>query len=165
MNIVAHGLWGAALTPKKHSKELKWSVFWSIFPDIPFLAVFIPYAIWNYLFVFSDWSDLPKIIFYIYGITHSLIVWGLISVGLLIFKKWRWPILFWLLHILADIPGHTSFQTPFLFPVSEFKFQGLFSWDNYAISTISHLAPLLIILWKFKISPRNCHSGLDPESI
>jgi len=155
MNIVAHGLLGAALTPKKQPKQLRWSIFWSIFPDLPFLTVFIPYSIWNSLFVFSDWSDLPKTIFYIYGITHSLVIWGIVATVLLIFKKWHWPILFWLLHILADIPGHTAFQTPFLFPISDFKFSGLFSWDNYVISTLSHLIPLIIIVSKFSLKPKN----------
>ena len=155
MNIVAHGLWGVALTPKKHFHQIKWAVFWSVFPDLPFLAVFIPYSIWNSLFVFSDWSELPKIIFYIYGISHSLIIWGIVTTVLLIFKKWNWPILFWLLHILVDIPGHTVFQTPFLFPISDFKFSGLFSWDNYVISTLSHLIPLIIIVSKFSLKPKN----------
>lgn len=154
MNIVAHGLWGAALTPKKHFTQIKWAVFWSVFPDLPFLAVFIPYALLNNLLVPMDWSDFPKTIFYIYGVTHSLVIWGLISGGLLIFKKWHWPILFWLLHILTDIPGHTSFQTPFLFPISESRLQGLFSWDNYGISTISHLIPLAIIFSKFSLRPK-----------
>lgn len=151
MNIVAHGLWGAALTPKKQFEKIKWPIFWSIFPDLPFLAFFIPYSILNNIFVYSGWEDFPIPIFYVYGITHSLIIWGLTAFGLLALKKWHWPILFWLLHILADIPGHTSFQTPFLFPVSEFKLSGIFSWDNYAISTISHLVPSIIILWKYNI--------------
>lgn len=154
MNIVAHGLWGAALTPKKQFKAIKWSIFWSVFPDLPFLVVFIPYSILNKVFVFSGWENLPISIFYVYGITHSLIIWGLTASGLLALKKWHWPILFWLLHTLADIPGHTSFQTPFLFPISNFKLTGYFSWDNYAISTLSHLVPLMIIVWKFKLLPK-----------
>lgn len=155
MNIVAHGLWGVALTPKKQFFQIKWSVFWSVFPDLPFLAVFIPYSILNSIFVYSGWEALPISIYYVYGITHSLIIWGLTASGLLAIRKWHWPILFWLLHILADIPGHTSFQTPFLFPVSGLKLTGIFSWDNYAISTLSYLIPLILILWKYKILPRN----------
>ena len=107
------------------------------------------------MFVFSDWSDLPKTIFYIYGITHSLLIWGIVAIVLLLSKKWHWPIIFWLFHILVDIPGHTSFQTPFLFPVSEMALRGIFSWDNYAISTLSHLIPLIIIISKFSLKPKN----------
>lgn len=154
MNIVAHSLWGAALTPKKQFKAIKWSIFWSVFPDLPFLAVFIPYSILNNVFVYSGWEVLPVFIFYIYGATHSLIIWGLAAAGLFVSKKWHWPILFWPLHILSDIPGHISFQTPFLFPISNFKLTGYFSWDNYAISTLSHLVPLMIIVWKFKLLPK-----------
>lgn len=154
MNILAHGLWGAALTPKKQFNQIKWSVFWSVFPDLPFLTVFIPYVLWRGLYLPSDWVDFPKTIFYIYGVTHSLLIWGTVSATLLMLKKWRWPITFWLLHILVDIPGHTVFQTPFLFPISEFKLPGFFSWDNYAISTLSHLIPLIIIISKFSLWPR-----------
>lgn len=154
MNIVAHGLWGVALTPKKHFHQIKWSMFWSVFPDLPFLAVFIPYVLWKGLYSPSDWADLPRTIVHIYSASHSLVIWTVVAAAAFMSKKWRWPMIFWLLHILADIPGHTYFQTPFLFPVSEFKLSGIFSWGNYAISTISHLIPLIIILWKYKILPR-----------
>lgn len=154
MNIVAHGLWGAALTPKKHFSQIKWSVFWSVFPDLLWGVAVVPYFIFHNFRFATDWNSAPQWFYFLYGLGHSLIIWSIISILLLLLKKWHWSMLFWILHILVDIPGHTHFQTPFLFPISNIILTGYFSWDNYAISTLSHLAPLIIIVWKFKLLPK-----------
>lgn len=155
MNILAHGLWGAALTPRKQFKSIKWSIFWSVFPDLVWGSLTLPYWIFNKFRFPGDWDTSPWWFYHLYGFGHSVIIWGSVFIIFsALSKKWRWPLLFWLFHILVDIPGHTSFQTPFLFPISNFKLTGYFSWDNYAISTLSHLVPLMIIVWKFKLLPK-----------
>jgi len=154
MNIVAHGLWGMALTPKKHFHQIKWAVFWSVFPDIFWGVAFIPWLVLQRWQIPSDWSQAPTWFYLLYGTGHSLLVWLGVSLILLILRKWTWPLLFWLLHILTDIPGHTHYQTPFLFPLSGYKVPGIFSWDNFTLNTLSHLIPLLIIISRFSLKPR-----------
>lgn len=154
MNIVAHGLWGVALTPKTQVSSVKWSVFWSVFPDLLWGVVTVPYMMLNSWRFASDWIDAPRWFYFLYGTGHSLIVWGFISVVLLILRKWRWQLLFWLSHILVDIVGHTSFQTPIFFPLSSFTIPGMISWSDYSISTLSHLVPALLIAAKFTLQPK-----------
>lgn len=154
MNIVAHGLWGAALTPKKHFSQIKWSVFWSIFPDIFWGTAFVPWLILQRWQIPSDWSQAPNWFYLLYGISHSLLVWVFVSTILIVVRRWHWTILFWSLHILLDIPGHTQYQTPFLFPFSEYKVPGIFDWSDYTINTLSHLIPLIIVGFKFSLKPR-----------
>lgn len=155
MNIVAHGLWGVALTPKKHFSQMKWAVFWSVFPDIVWGVVFAPWLFLQRWQVPADWPQAPGWFYFLYGTGHSLLVWIGVSVVLLVVGKWRWPLLFWLLHILIDIPGHTRYQTPFLFPLSGYKIPGIFSWNDYAPNTLSHLVSLLIIISRFSLKPKN----------
>lgn len=152
MNIIAHGLWGVALTPKKQLRQIKWSVFWSIFPDLIWGSLTLPYWIFNKFRFPGDWDASPWWFYHLYGFGHSVIIWGstFIFVSVLS-KKWRWLLLFWLFHILVDIPGHTLFQTPFLYPLSTNTFSGLFTWSDYSISTVSHLIPLVIIFLKFSL--------------
>lgn len=151
---MAHGLWGVALTPKNQASQIKWSVFWSIFPDLLWASVTVPYMALNTWKFASDWPDAPKWFYILYGSGHSLLIWGLVSAILLPLKMWRWPILFWVLHILVDILGHTTFLTPILFPLSNFMLPGIFSWSDYSISTLSHLIPVVLIALKFTLKPK-----------
>lgn len=154
MNIVAHGLWGAALTPKKHFRQIKWAVFWSVFPDIFWGVAFVPWLVLQRWQIPADWLQAPGWFYLLYGMSHSLLVWTFVSGILMIIGKWQWPILFWLFHILVDIPGHTHYQTPFLFPFSGYKLPGIFDWSSFTINTLSHLIPLVIIGLKFSLKPR-----------
>lgn len=154
MNIVAHGLWGAALTPQKYFRQIKWAIFWSIFPDILWGSLTVPYWLIRGSFP-TDWFDSPWWFYHLYGFGHSFIIWGgAFIISFLVLKRPYWPILFWLLHILVDIPGHTHFLTPFLYPLSKYAFPGLFTWSDYAISTVSLLVPVIIIFSKFSLKPR-----------
>jgi membrane-bound metal-dependent hydrolase YbcI (DUF457 family) len=80
-----------------------------------------------------------------YNYTHSLVIFliGFIVVNLVInlvryLKDKRdykfyvfWPMLGWLLHILLDIPTHPDFyHTPFLWPVSNYRYTGGIAWSH-----------------------------------
>jgi hypothetical protein len=53
----------------------------------------------------------------------------------------------WLLHILIDIPTHLigHFATPFLWPISNFKINGIAYWREPIVMIIDII--LLIIVW------------------
>jgi hypothetical protein len=153
MNIVAHGLWGVALTPKKKHKRHLEAVFWSVLPDLIWGSVTIPY--WFLFDGFWDFADAPRWFYHLYGMGHSVILWLAISGLLFAVGKFRWPLFFWLLHILSDIPGHTNFATPFLYPVSPYRITGTFSWTDLAPETLSFLIPVAIIAWKYRLAPKS----------
>lgn len=155
MNIIAHGLWGAALTPKNQFHKVKWTVFWSIFPDLVWVTPFIPFLLLTGFRIPLDFASAPIWFFHLYGFGHSLVVWAVMFViGLLLKKKRVLPLLFWLFHILADIPGHTHFTTPFLYPFSTVMVTGFFSWTDLAPGTLSFLIPILLLWKRHKLIPR-----------
>jgi len=79
-----------------------------------------------------DITEFPLYAQNLYNATHSLIVFALIfSLVWLFNRKPLWIMLAWALHILIDIPTHdiTLFPTPFLWPLSQFRFDGI-SWHK-----------------------------------
>ena len=157
MNIIAHGLWGAALAPK-NTRNQKWfnqSIIFSVAPDFIWLIFLIPYLIITKNQIPTGWNYAPKWFFELYGLTHSIIIWLAVFIGSsFIFKKLQWPELFWLFHILLDIPGHTHFTTPFLFPISDFRYKGLFSWESPLLLLLSLLIPIVVLLLKYRVKLR-----------
>ena len=79
-----------------------------------------------------DQSLVPYYVHGLYNITHSLIIAGLVFFLVWLFlKKFYWPLAAWPLHIIVDIPSHSAnfFPTPFLWPISDFTFNGI-GWGN-----------------------------------
>lgn len=84
-----------------------------------------------------------------YDVTHSLPIW------LAVFGLWYylsggvpWAMFGWLVHILVDIPTHTRsfFGTPFLWPFSQYKFDGI-SWGERWFMRLNYGSLLLMYLY------------------
>ena len=77
-------------------------------------------------------KQIPKWVFKLYGITRSIFVLAFVF-SIVYFLLGRIPLylLAWPIHILIDIPTHSRkfLPTPFLWPVSKWKFPGI-SWAN-----------------------------------
>ncbi len=176
MDIFSHGLWTAAvykgtndfvLKPKSKKPLKLWlASFWGIFPDlfsftIPFVWIFVNLALGKFKFadlpgpktaeplVSTKLNGVLELSKSLYNMSHSFIVFALVFGALyLIFRRPFYEMLGWLFHILIDIPTHSYqfFPTPFLWPVSGFKFNG-FGWGNewFMIIDISSLA----LVWGF----------------
>lgn len=164
MDVFAHTLWtnAAARAGNKMSKKkggrfhvhVGWAAFWGVFPD--FFAFTIPFviAIYNALFRgVSFWAMRgPRavaggfdIASYLYQYSHSIVVWAFVFCVVWYFaKRPRYELLGWALHILIDIPSHaiSFYPTPFLFPLSDYRFPYGVSWANtwYMIINYSALA-------------------------
>lgn len=175
MDILAHGLWagsaGKAINLKKKGPlKLKLMVVWGIFPDFFAFSIAFSWMIGSYIFPFIPKLDHigpsnmepatqnGRFIFHLthslYSISHSLIVFFIVF-GLfwLIFRKPVWVMGGWILHILMDIPSHSYdfYPTPFLWPVSDFKINGVhwgtpwFMITNYSLIVITYL---VLYIWK-----------------
>jgi hypothetical protein len=61
----------------------------------------------------------------------------------------------WLLHILVDIPTHSTrfFPTPFLWPISSYEFSGI-GWANPMIFIPNVVLLTSLYVWYFLIRPR-----------
>lgn len=154
MDVFAHTLWTNVVFHAKYHRARKMrylAAFFGVLPDlIGFTPLFIyiilsgrffsgeqfPFEATNWTFGFAEMA---------YNYTHSLVIFliGFIVVNLVInlvryLKDKRdykfyvfWPMLGWLLHILLDIPTHPDFyHTPFLWPVSNYRYTGGIAWSH-----------------------------------
>lgn len=138
MDIVSHGLWGG-LAAGRASRRAYWQAFIiGILPDLLSFGLFtIAYSIG--IVSGPDWRNgrpdiahIPQFVHFMYDITHSLIVFSLAFA--LVWRLRRrpfWPLAAWGVHILVDMPTHSSdfFPTPFLWPLSDYKVPGI-SWGQ-----------------------------------
>lgn len=178
MDVLAHTLWtnagaraGNKLAQKKGKKfhlHVGWTAFWGVVPD--FFAFTIPFIVAIYSIVFTDqtFSSLRPngaptgfdLAAYLYQYSHSLVVWAFTFLVVWFFsKRPRYELLGWALHILIDIPSHAIgfYATPFLFPISEYRFPYGVSWSNkyYMIINYSALAVVWIRIALKKVSKKN----------
>lgn len=127
MDVIAHGLWGGAAFFAQGRKQFLAGILIGMAPDLLSFGVFhVTHPGWLTLRLAGQISGppaltlLPPYVFHAYNITHSLIVWA-VAFFLLwqLTKKPPWLLGAWLLHILCDIPTHSTsyFPTPFLWPL------------------------------------------------
>jgi hypothetical protein len=99
-------------------------------------------------------TEFPRYAQTFYNCTHSLIVFMLVLVVTCIASKRVYlPLLAWGLHILIDIPTHSInlFPTPFLWPLSDFRLDGI-AWSRPVI-LIPNVV-LLIVVYAIWIARR-----------
>lgn len=170
MDILAHTLWanagarGANILTEKKGKKFKispaWTGFFGVAPD--FFAFTAPFLIWFWRIIFgpASWSDFGRhhlenssgfdLASYLYQWSHSLVIFAIVFVLVwVIYKRPRYELLGWLLHILIDIPSHSIdfYPTPFLFPISEYRFPYGVSWGNSVFMIVNY--SLLALVWGY----------------
>lgn len=127
MDIFAHGLWSYAIF---HRKKYVWlAVLFGLLPDFLSFGIIFVMNLFNGNFQRGPpaISSLPEWLFAAYNMTHSFVMF--IFVFVLVYlttKKWLWALTAWGIHILIDIPTHSTrfFPTPFLWPLSDYVFDG-----------------------------------------
>ncbi len=172
MDIFAHALWAGAGAQKlneslekrgKTKVSILWSAFWGIFPDL--FAFSIPSVLTLYALLvgtttFQKLSERGPhlqpdnqafdLAHNLYQYSHSLIIFFVVfGVVWFIFKRPRLEMLGWLLHILIDIPSHSInfFPTPFLFPLSNYRFPYGIAWSNQIFMIVNYSLLLLVFLY------------------
>jgi hypothetical protein len=160
MDFASHALWGGISFGRHSRNTFLLAACISVLPDILTEALFYVLYLLN-IGGMPSWehghptiTDYPIFAQNLYNVTHSLIVFVLIF-GLIwvVARKPMWITASWGLHILIDIPTHalTLFPTPFLWPISSFKVNGI-GWDHPAVLAID--AVLLITAYAIWLIPR-----------
>ena len=93
-------------------------------------------------------SSLPEWLFAAYNMTHSLVMFlAVFLLTYLLTKKWFWPLTAWGIHIVIDIPTHSTryFPTPFLWPLSDYAFNGI-SWATPWFMAVNYSALLIVFI-------------------
>jgi hypothetical protein len=138
MDIISHGLYGGVAFGRRSRVSYAKAFFFGIMPDLLSFGIF---TVLMFLGVSAgpqdfghppDADSIPEYVYALYNVTHSLVVAG-VSLGIVwfLFKKPVYEMLAWPLHILVDIPTHSTafFPTPFLWPLSNFYVNGV-SWGH-----------------------------------
>jgi hypothetical protein len=99
-------------------------------------------------------GDYPMFAQNLYNVTHSLIIFTVVFALIWIAaKKPIWVATAWGLHIVIDIPTHSLalFPTPFLWPISDFRVDGI-GWDHPIVLAIDII--LLIAAYSIWLYPK-----------
>lgn len=144
-------------------------VVFGVFPDVFAFAPAFIYMFASYIFPGIPKMDHPgpahmepatgnglvinNLTHHLYNLSHSLLIFFLIF-GLiwLIFRRPVWEMLGWIIHIIMDIPSHSYdfYPTPFLWPFSDFKVNGVhwgtpwFMITNYSLIILAYLVIYLV---------------------
>ncbi|MBI5134389.1 MAG: hypothetical protein HZA81_03330 [Candidatus Taylorbacteria bacterium] len=136
MDIISHGLWGGVAFGRKNKRAFWWSALFGISPDLFSFGIFTVANLFERGgFGRPELSSIPGYVSSLYDLTHSLVVFATVfALAWAVFRKPFWPMLAWPLHIAVDIFTHSTefFPTPFLWPLSIYRFDGV-SWATPSI--------------------------------
>lgn len=167
MDFFSHGLWGGLVFGRKSKKSYLLAMIFGMLPDALSFGVFIvagilgivklPYSSSNPASPSAslggppDLASIPTWVGQLYNPTHSLIVFALIfGLAWLIFKRPVWELGAWGLHVFVDIFTHSYkfFPTPFLWPMSQFKVNGI-PWSSPIIFIPDIILLVVLYAWFF----------------
>lgn len=170
MDILSHGLWGV-LAFGRRSRHSFWLAFAiGLAPDLCSFGILWIAAMLG-LSPKPDFShgtppesSIPPYVHQLYDVSHSLVV--CLAVFALLWLLMKRPIRelgAWGLHVLVDIPTHSFdfLPTPFLWPLSDWKFDG-WPWSQSAI-LIPNFTLLLLLYGWFLL--QQGHPVLKPERV
>jgi hypothetical protein len=155
MDILSHGLWGAIAFGRK-SRAGFWLAFViGLAPDLFSFGILWMAATLG-LSEKPDFSHgtppestIPLYVHQLYNVTHSFIIFLLLFVLVwLLLQRPLWELSAWGLHVLVDIPTHSFafFPTPFLWPLSTWKFDG-WQWMTPTILVPNYVLLALLYAW------------------
>jgi len=151
MDTLSHALWGRGLFG--YRGQPWWATFWGAFPDLISFGLYLPFRLLKGPLEFGPppLDTLPIWLFWIYDVTHSLVV---VLLVLAIVGQWRKPLviplLAWPFHILLDIPFHSQdfFPTKFLWPLSSFTFSGV-PWAHPVVWFPNLAGLVMLFYWRY----------------
>ncbi len=163
MDILSHGLWGGVAFGRENKRNFWWAFLFGIAPDFLSFGIFTGMRVLG-LTSGIDWSNgpppdsaIPQYVHTLYNITHSLVIFAVVF--LLVWLLWKKPFLpmfAWPLHILVDIPTHSTqfFPTPFLWPFfNDVRVNGI-PWSHPIIFIPDVVLLLALYLWFFVIKKK-----------
>jgi hypothetical protein len=110
----------------------------------------------------QNFYSIVHIVSMLYSMSHSLVIFFIFAIILTAVSYFRhrttpitsaqiipWEMGGWMLHILIDIPTHSTqfYSTPFLWPISDIKFNGI-SWGSLWFLTLNYIA-IIVVYFKY----------------
>lgn len=157
MDTLSHGLWGGLLVGRNSKRDFWSAMAFGMGSDLLSFGIFTGMTALG-LVSGLDWSAgppnpnlVPEYVHQLYNVTHSLVTFVLVfGIVWAVRKKPYLPMLAWPLHILLDIPTHSTafFPTPFLWPLLSYKINGV-SWAHPIIFFSNWAALVAGYIWWF----------------
>lgn len=145
MDYVSHGAWSYIFFNRIKRPFL--AVLFGLLPDTLSWGIYAFYKlITGGAFGKPIISEIPRWVFELYNISHSLVVAAVvIFIVFTIMRRIPLYILAWPIAIVMDLLTHTRdfLPTPFLWPISDWTFPGI-SWGSKSFMTINY--SLIIII-------------------
>ncbi len=135
MDFFAHAAWSFIVFHRSMvARHRYYAMFFGVLPDLLSWFIYLVYMLVSGgSFGAPQVGNIPAWVFTLYGISHSLIIAGIVMGFLWVIYRSRFPlfVLMWPMHILIDIPTHSRnfLPTPFLYPFSDWHFPGI-SWGE-----------------------------------
>lgn len=148
MDYFSHGLWSYIFFHK--TKKVFYAVLFGLLPDTFSWTIYALYRIMNGQQLGEpNVENIPDWVFSLYNITHSLIVAGIVILLVyLILRRIPIYIFAWPIAVIIDTLTHTKdfLPTPFLWPVSNWRFPGI-NWADPTFSKINYTAIIAISIY------------------
>ena len=154
MDTLSHALWGKGLFGYR---KYRWYAL--LFGAVPDLLSFGVYFLFNFLINPNNMKmgkpaieDIPNWVFGLYDFSHSLVIsFIFILIVYRINKDFCFPMFAWPFHIVLDFFTHSTayFPTPILWPISNYKFDGI-PWSNPFIWFGNVICIILLFIYRFK---------------
>ena len=185
MDILSHGLWAVEVGKGGHTQSEKklngwWLFWWGVFPDlfafVPAFSLGLVSLLGGGKFfeqrpgMYEPWTpgfdSLSHVTQFLYQLSHSLIIF--LALALTVYfltKRVPWVMLGWPLHILADIPTHSSifYQTPAFWPLFDWKFDG-FQWGVGHFTLYNYFALAVVGLCLYFIAEKRESKKHGPDN-
>lgn len=162
MDVLAHSLWTNVVFYKKYRHEIKQrllAVFFGVAPDlVSFTPAFLYVFLSGKRFSIESFNSSLWVFRYAaqsYNFTHSIVVFAVAFLAVMAFRRGRqyWPMWGWALHIGIDIFSHRGFyETPFLFPLSGYRFSHGISWAHPVFMLVNYSLLILVYIILFLVS-------------
>jgi hypothetical protein len=158
MDIVSHGLWGAIAFGRANRRSFWTALLIGMAPDFFSFGLVFANGLLHHGLEFlhglghpPDPALIPAYAYSLYNATHSLVVFA--AVFVLVWIARRKPLMemsAWGLHITLDIFTHNDafFPTPFLWPISDARFNGV-PWGDPVIYFPNVLLLAVLYAWFF----------------
>lgn len=167
MDILSHGLYGGVAFGRQ-SRTAYWLAF--LFGILPDLVAFGPHFV-SSLFGnggFPRPSEeaphtliVPEYVYGIYNLSHSFVIFAVaFALVWLLRRRPLLPMLAWGLHVLIDIPTHTTafFPTPFLWPLADVRVNGIAWSDPWIFIPNIIILAVLYAGWRYTVRRRAPHA-------
>lgn len=152
MDTLSHTLWGYGLFG--YTRHAKIALLFGAMPDLISFGAFLVQRLLNGTWRFGKppLEIIPDWLITSYAFGHSFVV-SLSIIALVTF--WRKDIAFamlaWPFHIVLDFPFHSFayFPTPILWPISDFKIDGI-PWVNWYIWLPNVAGLMLLFIYRHR---------------